>query len=96
MAKKSLGIECDPTEHGPNPIKAPTNDSCFFHPTKKQGRQVMLQSRMKLFRDVDVNRDLLRSRRRCMQRQVVRISGACVLTILIVSSVEAGLIYLIL
>jgi len=56
----------------------------------------MLQSRIKLFRDVDVNRDLLRSRRRCMQRQVVRISGACVLTILIVSSVEAGLIYLIL
>ena len=56
----------------------------------------MFQDCMRLLKNIDLHEEMILVRQRCMRRQVVRFSGACVATILIVGGLEAGLILLIL
>ena len=56
----------------------------------------MFYSCMRLLKDIDLREQIILVRRRCMRRQIVKFSGACVLTILGIGGLEAGLILLIL
>ena len=56
----------------------------------------MLRTCMRLLKDIDLREQMIRVRQRCMRRQIVKISRACILMILGIGGLEAGLILLIL
>ena len=55
----------------------------------------MFQACLRLIKEAEAPDATLAVRRRCIRRQMVRISGACAATITVLGAIEVGLIYLV-